>query len=238
VDTAAGRLVAKHMPRGRSKQRYVELFAELGRLPAPAWPRLVGTIDARDGWYAVFTFLVRASATAWSEALDLLQRLRNITLPESTEDVARRWQRRLGAFDFDFEDAAARRLQAWLTEPCADEPRTLAHGDFSAQNFCRTPERLALVDWEEAGGAPAGFDAGWLLAQNRIGSGPGWPQAALHESLLALGFCRDNLVRFEALGLLRLLFRCLTLPMARARRALLAGHVRRQVAAFAREWDP
>jgi aminoglycoside phosphotransferase (APT) family kinase protein len=235
VDTADGRLVAKHMPRERSRQRYVELFAELDRQSAAVWPRLVGSIDACDGWYAVFTYLVETTKAAWCEAFDVLRRLRTITLAESTEDVAERWQRRLGAFDFN--DAAAQRLQAWLADPHVDEqPRTLAHGDFSAQNFCRTLERLALVDWEEAGSAPAGFDAGWLLAHNRIGSGPGWPEEALRGQLLALGFSRDNLVRFEALGLLRLLYRCLTLPLEPGRRELLARHVRGQVVAFAREW--
>jgi hypothetical protein len=235
VDTAEARLVAKHMPRERSRQRYVELFAELDRLSAPVWPRLVTTIDACDGWYAVFTFLTRAREASWCEAFDLLRRMRNTTLAQSTDDVVCRWQRRLA--DFDFDDAAAQRLQAWLAEPRVDEPRTLAHGDFSAQNFCRTPERLALVDWEEAGSAPAGFDAGWLLAHNRIGSGPGWPPETLRGRLVALGFCRDNLVRFEALGLLRLLYRCLTLPLEPARRELLAHHVSAQVAAFVREWD-
>jgi aminoglycoside phosphotransferase (APT) family kinase protein len=140
------------------------------------------------------------------------------------------WLERLSRFKF--LHPPARRLLQYLLQTPLGGPRTLAHGDFSAQNLLCTADALILVDWEEVGCAPIGFDAGWLLALNCVGSGPRQPQGQLFQDLAARGFPEGNLHWFEGLGLLRLLYRAMTLPIDNVMRAFVVATVRARISDY------
>jgi aminoglycoside phosphotransferase (APT) family kinase protein len=219
VETEGATVVAKRMEYIWDPRKYAQLFDRLTDLPAPPCPRFLKSVELNDYWYAVFAYaegdVPRPTDpqwdSIWQDAFLLLERLRDLAESVPEWDLNAIWLERLSRFNF--LHPPARRLMHHLLQAPLDGPRTLAHGDFSAQNLLCTSDGLILLDWEEIGTAPMGFDAGWLLALNRVGSGPRHVQRQVFQNLAARGFPEGNLCWFEGLGLLRLLYRAMTLPI-------------------------
>ncbi|WP_437587682.1 aminoglycoside phosphotransferase family protein [Sorangium sp. So ce1000] len=235
LDTERGKLVAKRMPSERDPERYLDLLGRLSEMPAPFCPRPLGAVIADETcWYALFEWIDGATPPfgpdeaepVWESTLGLLKRMRSAAVVSewALESI---WIERLEGPLSD--EPAASFLLSRLRRSPLEGPRTLVHGDFSLQNFVRSAGRLVLVDWEEPGSAPPGFDAGWMLALARMGAGPPQGHRVLAAGFLDAGFPEPNLVWFEALGLLRLLFRARSLPIADGVRALLLGVLRQVV---------
>jgi aminoglycoside phosphotransferase (APT) family kinase protein len=127
------------------------------------------------------------------------------------------------------DDSTASFMLASLRRTVPGGPRTLVHGDFSIQNFIRNSVGIMLVDWEEIGSAPSGFDAGWMLALARLGYGQLRSYRDMFEAVVDAGFPKSNVSWFEALGLLRLLFRARTLPIDDDHRQLVLAAVQQAV---------
>ena len=223
--------VAKRMPRDRPPDQYRELFEQLAALPSRPCPRLLGTTEADGlGWYALFEWVEGTppslapggDESMWRATLELLRTLSGCGVTPDWR-IDREWLDRLERGLAD--DGAACSVLRWLRRAQPEGPSSLAHGDFSPQNLVRRPGGLVLVDWEEVGSAAAGFDAGWMLAHATMGAGPrGRVQvlAAFHD----LGLPDENLVWFETLGLLRLLFRVRTLGMDDGTRRIVTSVLR------------
>jgi aminoglycoside phosphotransferase (APT) family kinase protein len=124
----------------------------------------------------------------------------------------------------DDPDAAA--LLAALYTNIPEDAPTLAHGDLQPSNVLMRLGSPLLVDWEEIGAAAPGFDAGWLLALARTGA-INWDRDDIWADLVAAGFEERNLRWFEALGVLRLLFRARTIRLDPQLRDLVVAQVRR-----------
>jgi len=215
---AAGRkLVVKQMTYDRDPDRCMELLIRLSQMPSPFCPRPLGAVvENGRSWYALFEWVngerpapADQDEVVWHSALTLLRRMWACeVVPQwRLESI---WLDRLGEYLSD-ERAAAFVLRS-LRRTIPEGGSTLAHGDFSHQNFIRDSGGIVLVDWEEIGSAAPGFDAGWMLARARLGVGMRSHQEVF-GALIAAGFCESNLVWFERLGLLRLLFHARTLPM-------------------------
>jgi hypothetical protein len=219
VETQATTIVVKRLDYTRSPQQYAQLFNQIAEESLPLAPSLLQTVQLPEYWYALFAYVegyVPSSNdpkwdSLWRSAFDLLVRIREMgdIVPEWMLESM--WLERLSRFDFLY--APARSLLENLLQISPTGVRTLAHGDFSGQNLLWTPDGLILLDWEEVGSAYPGFDAGWLLALNRVGSGPQLAQAAMFNDFIGRGFPEENLYWFESLGLLRLLYRAMTLPI-------------------------
>jgi hypothetical protein len=231
-------LVAKRMDYVRAPGQYADLFDKMIASASVPCPRLARTVELADCWYALF-FYVNGSAPSpddahwssiWQAAFQLLERLRDLTQIVPEWDLESIWLERLLRFDFLYPPA--RDLLHNLLGAAPAGPRAMTHGDFSTQNFLWASNGLTLVDWEEIGSAHIGFDAGWTLALNRIGSGPRCAQEQLFAELAGLGFPEANLRWFEGLGLLRLLYRASTLPVDAAVRAILMDKIRGVITAF------
>lgn len=224
------RLIVKRMGAQRPPEDYVPLFhhvAELG-----IGPPFVAPIPEPDGWFAVFRFVEGRQPPAgdpvwqlvWQKVPGVLERLGSATVVPPF-DLLDHWRGVLTAHDFG--GAPARQLQETLFE---DEPGglpvVLSHGDFSPQNFVLVGNDLVLIDWEQAGRAPAGFDAGWALALLGAGAAP-----APGVDPAGLGWAEGGHLRwFVRLGLLRMLWRADTLPLADRVRVAVAAQVNRVIA--------
>jgi aminoglycoside phosphotransferase (APT) family kinase protein len=232
IEAEQGTLVAKRMEYVREPRAYTELFGRLSECADPPCPRFLRTVELSDYWYAVFRHVEGevpnpADPTwdvVWRDAFTLLQRMRDLKDIVPAWDLNAWWLHRLSQVDFSYPPA--QNLLRRLLDAPVEGPGTLAHGDFSAQNLLCTARGLVLVDWEEVGAAPIGFDAGWVLALNRVGSGPRLLPLEAFDNLVARGFPGMNLRWFESLGLLRLLYRAMTLSMGEITRALVMQRVR------------
>jgi len=161
IVTERRRLVAKTMRDGRTAGDAERLEAVLGEAGVPRAPLL----GCAEGW-AFFAWVPgtpprpggEAWVAAWKAAFALLGVLREIRAPLAGDPGAR-WLARAAESAGAWPAAAA--VLALLRADSGDEgPRSLAHGDFAPQNFLDSPSGLVLVDWEEAGTAEDGFDAG------------------------------------------------------------------------------
>jgi hypothetical protein len=116
--------------------------------------------------------------------------------------------------DYPFADPGGKELQEALF---ADEPTGLptflAHGDFSPQNFVLSGRDLVLIDWEQAGRAPTGLDAGWAIAVVELGAVRDVDTTRLLHVLEQSCADRRVLRWFVRLGFLRMLWRAHTLPL-------------------------
>jgi aminoglycoside phosphotransferase (APT) family kinase protein len=235
VTTNRTRLVVKRMGYERSPRFIVDLFARLISWRVPPCPELLGTIEGAAHWYALFSYVEGATQIlpgrkTWNQAIGLLARLSEIEVANPGLELGSFWLDRLARFSF--EDFAANDLLAKLSHAIPVGPTVIAHGDFSAQNFCCAERGLVLLDWEEMGGATAGFDAGWVLAHRRLGIGPSWEHAELVSRLSECGLPRFNVEWYEALGLLRMFYRSLTLPIDPNLRTRVVLRVRNAIALF------
>jgi aminoglycoside phosphotransferase (APT) family kinase protein len=231
-------VVVKRMDDLREPARFADYFTLLSREPSPFSPRLITTVELRACWFAVFEFVAgtvpnpagSAWRTYWQAAYQLLERLRDLTAIVPEWPLETIWLERLSRWNFEY--VPARFLLDSLGRRTPGGPRTLAHGDFGAQNLLHTRAGLVLVDWEEIGSAPIGFDAGWILALNRVGAGPLGDQLQVFQHLVARGFPAANLSWFEVLGLLRLLYRAMTLPLDAAVRTILVESIRAEISSY------
>ncbi len=222
VDAAAGRFVLKQIRDNRDPGRYLDMLAALARIRPHFCPRPLMVLDAGDiGWYALFEWVdgqCPASTTlndaAWGSVVNLLQTLASCSIVPEWQ-LESMWLDRLEQHFSDHPAAAF--IMNLLRSAMPEGESTLAHGDFSPQNFVWGSGGLVLVDWDEIGSAPPGFDAGWMLAHAYLGVGAR-PYVEMIRVLMAEGFQKSNLRWFERLGLLRLLFRARTLPMDDGRR--------------------
>ena len=229
VETSNGRMVAKRMELDRDPHAFGSIIKRVAALPGRPCPRLLATSPGDRCWYALFEYVDGdVGQGSWDAALRVLAELAALRCTGSSVELVWPWLRRLQAFGFPGSEE--RELLRRLSGSPPDGERVITHGDFSIQNFCNTTRGLVLLDWEFAGSAPAGFDAGWLTAQNRVGAGPGWPRRTLLDAVLTCGFDIDCVLWYEKLGLLRLLYRSLTLPIPDSVRALLAWQLRTVIA--------
>jgi hypothetical protein len=215
LDASRGKFVLKQMQLDRDPDGYFDVLARLARkqprfCPCPA----AALVDGSAHWYALFEWVEGHGSSSFDlddngvrSAVDLLRRLADCDVVPKwrLESI---WLDRLQPYVSD-EPAAAFILDRLRQAMPSGRP-TLAHGDFAPQNFVRCGSKMFLVDWEEIGSSPPGFDAGWMLAHARLGVGVRTYEPMLGV-LLAAGFRSSNLRWFERLGLLRLLFRVRTL---------------------------
>jgi aminoglycoside phosphotransferase (APT) family kinase protein len=240
VETAQATLVTKRMSYERTPEKFAHLFREMKQAQVPC-PELVSAIELKDDWFALFTYedgyIPNVSDPNWDiiwrQAFDLLAQLKDLTAIVPEWDLESIWLDRFRQVSFNttLAEALFRRLLASLP----NGERTLAHGDLAPQNFLCTDDRLLLLDWEEVGSAHSGFDAGWVLALNRIGAGPRMPQTQLFRSLVSMGFLVDNLRWFEGLGLLRMLYRLLTWPMEQTTFQFLLAGIQNQIESYTKD---
>lgn len=234
VTTSRARLVIKRLGYERPPRFCARLLGRLAERPTPACPALRHVVEEKDHWYALFDYVEGtvgpATRETWRDAFALLADWSALEVPAPECELTSLWLDRLSRFAF--HDEFAQRLVARLARDRPTGPAVIAHGDFSAQNFCVTPSGLVLYDWEEMGAAPAGFDAGWVLAQHRLGVMPDWRRAELASWLVDGGVPRASLDWYEGLGLARMLFRSLTLPIAPLPRPRIVAHVRDAIASW------
>ena len=235
LDTETGRLVAKRMTYERDPDRSMDVLARVRQALPGLCPRPLGAVAAGPGcWYALFEwvngdgppFAPGQADTIWRSTPGLLVSMRDCAVaPEwSLESI---WLDRLHDHLRDHPPAAV--LLASLRSTLPQGPRYLAHGDFSLQNFIRSAGGVVLLDWEEVGSAPSGFDAGWMLALTRLGYGPPTSPREMLDAFVTAGFPESNVTWFETLGLLRLLYRAQTLPIEDGTRQLVLKVVEKAV---------
>jgi hypothetical protein len=236
LETAAGPLVAKAIAAGRRPEHYREIMERLSALRPPLAPRLIETVPGEGGrWYALSEFVGEPVPLTLETVLGILERLRTSgVVPQWPLESC--WLDRLS--DALASDSDAARLLADLGAAVPTGPRTLAHGDLDAANVVTGADGPLLVDWEEVGSAPDGFDAGRMLALTRAGHDVPWSHHELLERLAGAGVPDMNLWWFERLGALRLLFRARTLGMPERVRPLVLAAARRAVRELADEQRP
>jgi hypothetical protein len=234
VPVGQGRLVIKRLGAERAAPEYARLFRHVADLGIA--PRFVGSISSPADWYAVFEFVPgRQLRTGdpewelvWAQVPETLQRLCSSTVVPAF-DVLDHWRAVLSGHHFPA--GPGRQLQEALF---ANEPEgqrvVLVHGDFSPQNFILAGRKLMLVDWEQAGGAPAGFDAGWAIAIVTAGAATGIDTAPIVAALRRAGPDEGVLGWFVRLGLLRMLWRAHTLPLTDVVRVALLAQLRQTIA--------
>jgi hypothetical protein len=233
VNASIGKMVAKRFAYDRQPERYRRVVSQLADMPPPCCPHLLRIVLEQDCWYALFEWVDgnplptvgREARETWELALALLNRMRSYDILTGWP-LESLWLERLRKELSG--DPIACQILGQLNGAVPSGPRTVAHGDFSVQNMVIGSAGLMLVDWEELGSAPLGFDAGWMLAQARFGHGL-ISRNEMFERFASAGFLRENLRWFEALGLLRMLFRTRTLPMGPGVRSLVLRAVRRQL---------
>jgi aminoglycoside phosphotransferase (APT) family kinase protein len=235
LQTGKGRVVVKRMAYDREPNVYLELLTRLAEMRSRFCPRLLGTVCTdEDYWYALFEWMDGSTPPfppseidfVWQAIIELLKRMRNYSLA-SEWFLDSMWLDRLGEALSDVPSASL--ILERLRCSIPNEHRSLAHGDFSVQNLLCHADGLVLLDWEEVGSAPAGFDAGWMLALARIGHAPLLSYTAMRSEFLDAGFPETNLHWFEMLGMLRLLFRARTLLIDPGVRERILVFVQREV---------
>ncbi len=195
-------LVVKRMPCDRPPALLEAIRDALGHEHVPA---LLDHVDRGEVWYGVFEHLPGAPPRDVPDAaLALLARLHACPVRPAIDLVAT-WLERLSATRL--HDAPAELLRSQLCASPAAQAHGLAHGDFAPQNLLVSADRIALVDWEQCGSAPAAFDAGWSMALARTRMLPEQDADALGHRLTSMGLEPEALRWFEALGVLRLLYR-------------------------------
>ena len=236
LETRTGPLVAKAITASRQPEHYRELMEHLSTLPRPLAPRLVEIVPGDGGrWYALSEFIGEAASLTFETVLGLLSRLR-------TAGVVPQWPLESWWLE-QLSDALASESEApLLLEKLAAAvptgPRALAHGDLDSSNVVMGADSLLLVDWEEVGSAPDGFDAGRLLALTRAGHHVPWSYRQLRAGLAEAGVPELNLWWFERLAALRLLFRARTLRIPEQIRPLMVAAARCVVHELADEKGP
>ena len=235
IQAGKGRVVVKRMTYERDPHLYFELLTQLAEMPSRCCPRLLGTVNTDASyWYALFEWVDGSAPPfppaqigfVWQAAIELLQSLRDCPLT-SEWFLDSLWLDRLGEALAD--EPAASLIVERLRQSVPGGPRSLAHGDFSVQNLLCKDGGLVLLDWEEIGSAPAGFDAGWMLALARVGHAPLLSYQAMRRGFLDAGFPSANLHWFEMLGVLRLLFRARTLSLEPPVRKRIVESVKREL---------
>jgi aminoglycoside phosphotransferase (APT) family kinase protein len=211
-------IVVKHMTSTHRPSELREVMREAAGASLSC-PRLVDCVEHEDGWLALFEFVdgrpLRAAGDATRDRVFAwLERLARITPSSAVRNIDRDWLARVSPLGRD-DPAAKRTLDDLAAHPPSGAP-CLAHGDVAPQNLIETPSGLVLIDWEEAGAARPGFDAGWLLALNRIGAGLRTPRRELIRAATDAGLSPSNVAWFEQLGLLRLQWRMRSLFAIRA----------------------
>lgn len=229
VAVGGERLVVKRLGGERAIDDYVPLFNHVARLGIG--PRFVGAIPGTDGWYAVFEFVPGRQPPAahpdwdlvWRQVPAILALLRSpAALPAF--DLLDHWRAVLAPYRFP--DGAGRQLQELLFADEPDgQPVVAAHGDFSPQNFILAGADVMLIDWEEAGRAPIGFDPGWAIAVVEAGAAPGGDTSALLARLRRSAPDQAALRWFVRLGFLRMLWRAQTLPLTELVRAAIVARL-------------
>lgn len=243
VEADAARVVVKRISAPRAVQPLLAVGRALAATSPPLAPRALGGFEDRGAGYVIWEFVEGAQhppgtpgwSSMWADAQTLLDRLAASEL-RPPWDLERLWLERVAAAPF--ADEPAERAREWLCARAPDGEPRLAHGDFSPQNIVLARGVARLIDWEEVGVARPGFDAGWLLAQNRAGAGPRLPQPVLEDTLTGRGVSRDDLRWFEGLGLLRLLWRAETLTIADDVRPRVLAGVRQAIVGWLAEADP
>jgi aminoglycoside phosphotransferase (APT) family kinase protein len=253
LQAADRRIVMKKMPGEADRNAWVRRFERLSCLSPRRSPMLLGTnvpvsgLPGDGSWWACFEYV--EEATGMPEAaqegrgpigLDAMVQL-GATLravdPAIGHPLEAVWLDRLA----DWLGAspappdAARRLLGVLADRMPAGRRFLAHGDLCPRNVIMTVRGPVLIDWEELGDAPDGFDTGWLLALARMGAGVGWTRAAVWHAFVASAMPDASLRWFEALGVLRMAFRTETLPMAAETRARVRWVITRHLEQLAGE---
>ena len=233
VNAADGRFVLKRIRENVDPHRYLDVLSQLAQMLRGTCPRPLSLLNANQtGWYILFEWVTGQGPS--STALD------NVTLRTVVKllrtladcDIVPHWQLEsmwLDRLEQQISDEpVAQFILKTLRSEMPKGQRTLAHGDFSPQNFILGSSGIVLIDWEEVGSAPLGFDAGWLLAHARIGAGV-QSHAEILRVLTAEGFPASNLHWFERLGLLRLVFRARALPMEEGLRKQVRSVIDREV---------
>lgn len=196
-----------------------------------------------------------ARRAAWIAALEALARLRGASIPQVPQSpdppplrLEDEWLARV-------EPVASRRpetraLLERLSRSRPAGPLVPTHGDFAEPNLLLADDgRLVLLDWEEAGLACDGFDAGRLLAIDGLGAATPFPRDELIERLRAPAFdagaspaparspgpSPESLAWFEDLALLRMLHRVPELPFGDEMRELIAARIVDRIRARERE---
>jgi aminoglycoside phosphotransferase (APT) family kinase protein len=238
VNAAEGKFVLKQIQEDRDPDHYLDVLKELAQMLRGICPRPLTVLSAdQTGWYVLFEWVsgqgpsstVLDDAT-WGSVVERLRTLANCNIVPEWH-LESMWLDRLEQHISD-EPAAAFILDTLRRKRPKGE-RTLAHGDFIPQNFVLGSSGIVLIDWEEVGSAPPGFDAGWMLAHTQIGAGAR-SHAEMLRGLTAAGFRKSNLYWFERLGLLRLLFRARSLPVEEAHRKQIRAVVDQAVYRYAR----
>lgn len=159
----------------------------------------------------------------WQTALEWLSKFLTVENASPSWNLEKLWLKQL--LKICSSHPQGNKLLRWLRENPIEGKWCAAHGDFAPQNWLWSGSNLILVDWEEPGYSRAGFDAGWLLALNRVGAGPRKEQNVLFKELQGTGFHDHNLRWFEGLGLVRLLYRTLTEKFPAKQKALMKFRV-------------
>ena len=182
-------------------------------------PRLETYWQQKSNLYCVFQFLEGSRinpkdsswSLGWQKAYRWLDFLNTLNQDIPHWDLEKRW---LTRFEGQFDDhPEARVLWSLLKDFSTVGDRRVAHGDFAPQNMLMGPQGWFILDWEEMGAARPGFDAGWVMALNLQGSGPKVEQTTLEQTMEKLGIPQFNLAWYTGLGLLRVFYRGLTLPL-------------------------
>ncbi|MGH8929965.1 MAG: phosphotransferase [Egibacteraceae bacterium] len=230
AETDARRVVVKRMSLDHDPHQCSVVFAELVALSSSPFPGFVAALEHGESWYGLFNYVEGRTPhpddtdwdRVWCTVLNQLTLLRDRAGIVPTWDVGQLWLKRFAELP---TDTLISSLLKDLTSFAPIGRFTVAHGDLGAQNLLVTASGLKFLDWEEIGGSFEGFDAGWLLALNRVRAGPQWPHERLLDELFDRGYAESNLRYFERIGLLRLLYRARTLPMGEHLRALITGIV-------------
>jgi hypothetical protein len=226
VETALGTFVVKDMARARPRPAEYEYIMGLATAHR-CGPALVASVAGTDSWYAVLEFVhgiqPRGGGPEWQQlwtgAASLLHRMRGITC--EAVDLQALWLARVKAFAYP-EPQAREMLVRMSSAPSGR--RCLAHGDFSAQNLVLVDDHAVLIDWEQAGAALPGFDAGFAIAVARLSDPASAATVSQMTETLDLG---DTVEWFVRLGLLRLLLRAHTLPLPEEARTTAICRIRR-----------
>lgn len=226
-------VVAKRLEPERAPTWFIPMLVEAHRLGIA--PPVLDWVESDPGWIAIAELVpgpqARPEPATWSvlesQLAGLLQALSMLSVPP-LPDVLDGWLSVLGRHEFGDPDVGSLQ-QAMLRDRPAVGSMVVAHGDFSFQNVILTEGRAVLIDWQQAGIAPDGFDLGFLLALMRSG----WPQVRPLElrRRYESTFGRAPLSWFVQLGLFRLLYRCQTMQLDPDLRRQLERQIRQELLA-------
>src|SRR3990167_4173195 len=170
-------LVVKKMTRSYTPSAFREYYARV-QSAGISCPNLVACFGWEHSCFACYDYSKGRIPVpgkqewdkAWKKALDWLSRFQTVVSASPSWNLEKLWLKR--ALKICSSDPLGNRLLRWLRGNPVQGKWCAAHGDFAPQNWIWSGNSLILVDWEEPGYSRAGFDAGWLLALNRVGAGP------------------------------------------------------------------